>query len=152
MQQGSAYEKILLFFYQRLISFEVSNHFQRNKNENENFQTILEKTFVDFFTFQQISLHHKWSGTRFYHQKVNYELLHELPNDSRIRKLQENFWNAWIWWQLPNQLPKSQILNWSVKSSKKVSCKTFHKKIYFEIYFDLIHFVKDCRYMLFLWH
>ena len=28
-------------------------HFQRTKNEKENFQTILHKTFVDFLTFSR---------------------------------------------------------------------------------------------------
>ena len=46
-------------------------HFQRSKNEKENFQTILHKTFVDFSRFSTISLPHKRNETRFYNQKKN---------------------------------------------------------------------------------
>ena len=31
--------------------FAVSMHFQRRKSEKENFQTIMDEMFVDFFTF-----------------------------------------------------------------------------------------------------
>ena len=38
------------FFFQKLIIFRVSMHFKRSKDEKKNFQTILVKIFVDFFT------------------------------------------------------------------------------------------------------
>ena len=40
----------------------VSEKKQKKKKKTE--KTHLDKTFVDFYTFQTISLHHKWNETR----------------------------------------------------------------------------------------
>ena len=58
----------------------------------------------------------------YYHQKV-YELPHELASNLRLRKFQENPWNAWIWLWVLSRPTKSQILTYLVKNRKKSAVK-----------------------------
>ena len=50
-QEGQYLRETLHFSTKKQIIFGVSIHIQKSKNKKENFQTILDKTFVGFFTF-----------------------------------------------------------------------------------------------------
>ena len=59
VETGDYLLKVFTFFYQKLIIFGVPMHFQSSTKHKENFQSILEKTFRDFFRFCILFLHHK---------------------------------------------------------------------------------------------
>ena len=109
-----------------------------------------------FSLFSTICLHHKWNGTRLLSPEsectsclTNCRTTEDLGS-SKIKKFQENPWNAWIWWRVPNRLSKGRILTFFDKKLQKISCKTFHRKKLFclILWLCLQPFVEDCRWFV----
>ena len=67
------------------------------------------------------------------HQKVNVRIMSQELGFSKIRKFQENDWNVWIWYRVPNRPlnrpPKMQILAFVLESHKKSAVHSIKKPI-----------------------
>ena len=98
-----------------------------------------------FSRFSKISLHHEWNESRIISPKICW-LPRELPNDLRLRILR-NYQisrkllkreTLWFHGEYPaaNQKPNLNIFG---ESSQKISCKTFHRKIYFPLFCKFIN-------------
>ena len=78
-------------------------------------------------------------GERDYYHLRMHELPHDLPDDLReISKFQENPWNAWNWWQVPNSPPKTQILTVVFQNCEKSAEDHFIKKSCFTWFCRLV--------------
>ena len=84
------------------------------------------------------------------HHKLNVRVASQVAErikNENLRKLQENPWKPWIWWQALNRPTKSLILTLLVKSRKKSDVKysiEFHRIFYLTSSICLQRFVQYC--------